>query len=240
MKTFSVTRTGKNKNVNQDCFLCEEKPIGNLSNLFMVADGMGGYNGGDFASRFCVEEVRNHIRDKGGNSIISSIREAIKAANGGIRENTISNEELRGCATTVVLATIKGDALYVANVGDSRLYVSQKGRLRQITEDHSVVEEMVKKGAIKREDARFHPDKNMVTRGLGPEPDVEIDFFEVQVEKGDRILLCSDGVSNMIEEGLLENILASDKDLSEICSILIETAVNNGGKDDATAVIVEV
>ena len=145
MKSFSETRAGKNRSVNQDCFLCEEEAVGELPNLFIVADGLGGHNGGDFASRFCVENVKDYILNNRGGSIISTIRSAIKAANEGIREKTKTNEELKGCGTTVVLATIKDGILYIANVGDSRLYVVQKGRLTQITEDHSVVEEMVKK-----------------------------------------------------------------------------------------------
>ena len=201
---------------------------------------MGGYNGGDFASRFCVDNVKDYILKNNGGSIISTIRSAITAANEGIREKTKANEELKGCGTTIVLATIKDDILYIANVGDSRLYVIQNGALSQITEDHSVVEEMIKSGLIKKEEARFNPHKNKVTRALGVEPDLEVDFFEVKLTKGDRIFLCSDGVSNMMDERTLEEIAGADKELSEICKKLIETAVNNGGKDDATVVMIEV
>lgn len=240
MKSFSETRAGKNRSVNQDCFLCEEEAVGELPNLFIVADGLGGHNGGDFASKYCIENVKNYILNSNGDSIISTIRSAIKAANEGIREKTKSDEELKGCGTTIVLGTIKDDILYIANVGDSRLYVIQNGKLSQITEDHSVVEEMVKSGIIKKEEARFNPHKNKVTRALGAEPDIEVDFFEVKLEKGDRVLLCSDGVSNMMDERNIEEIVGADKELSEICRILIETAVRNGGKDDATVVMIEV
>ena len=130
--------------------------------------------------------------------------------------------------------------MYIANVGDSRLYVIKNGKLTQITEDHSVVEEMIKSGIIKKEEARFNPHKNKVTRALGAEPDIEVDFFEVKLEKGDRVFLCSDGVSNMMDERILEEITSADKELPEICKILIDTAVNNGGKDDATVVMIEV
>lgn len=240
MKTFSEIRAGKNRNVNQDCFLCEEEAVGDFSNLFIVADGMGGHNGGDFASRFCIGNVRDYIADNKGNSIISTIRSAIKTANERIRERAGKDERLTGCGTTIVLATIKDDILYIANVGDSRLYVLQNGSLSQITEDHSVVEEMIKSGIIKKEEARFNPHKNKVTRALGAEPDIEVDFFEVKLEKGDRILLCSDGVSNMMDEENLEAIVGAGKEISEICRILIDTAVDNGGKDDATVVMIEV
>lgn len=240
MKAFSESKKGKNRSVNQDSFLCEEEAVGELPNLFIVADGMGGYNGGDFASKFCVENVRDYIRNNNGNSIISTIRSAISYANEGIRERTKGDEELKGCGTTIVLSVIVDDTLYVANVGDSRLYVVQNGVISQITEDHSVVEEMIKRGIIKKEEARFNPHKNKVTRALGVEPDIEVDFFEVKLEKGDRIFLCSDGVSNMMDERTMGEIAGADKELPEICRILINTAVNNGGKDDATVVIIEV
>ena len=106
MKSFSETRAGKNRSVNQDCFLCEEEAVGELPNLFIVADGLGGHNGGDFASKYCIENVKNYILNSNGDSIISTIRSAIKAANEGIREKTKSDEELKGCGTTVRLRTI--------------------------------------------------------------------------------------------------------------------------------------
>lgn len=240
METFSETKKGVNRSVNQDFFLCEGEAVGDLPNLFIVADGMGGYNGGDFASKFCIENVKDYIANNRGDSIISIIRLAIKAANEQIRQKAKLDESLKGCGTTIVLATIKDDVLYIANAGDSRLYVLHEGRISQITEDHSLVEEMVKRGMLKKEDARFSPDKNKVTRALGAEPDIEIDFFEVKLEEGDRIMLCSDGVSNMMDEGHIEEIVSDDKELPEICKMLIDTAVENGGKDDATVVMVEV
>lgn len=240
MKTFSESRTGKNRSVNQDCFLCEEGKIGDFPNLFIVADGMGGHNGGDFASRCCIENVKDYVAKNTGGSIISTIRSAIKTANEKIREKSKENETLIGCGTTIVLATIQDGILYIANVGDSRLYVLQNGKLSQITEDHSVVEEMIKSGLIKKEEARFNPHKNKVTRALGAEPDIDVDFFEVKLENGDRVLLCSDGVSNMMDENILEEIVGADKKISEICRILIDTSVNNGGKDDSTVVMIEV
>ena len=240
MKTFSETRTGVNRSVNQDCFLCEKEAVGALPNLFIVADGLGGHNGGDFASKYCVENVKDYIKNHKGDSIISTIRSAITTVNEEIREKTKEDEGLKGCGTTIVLSTIENDILYIANVGDSRLYVIKNGKLTQITEDHSVVEEMIKSGIIKKEEARFNPHKNKVTRALGAEPDIEVDFFEVKLEKGDRVFLCSDGVSNMMDERILEEITSADKELPEICKILIDTAVNNGGKDDATVVMIEV
>ena len=181
-----------------------------------------------------------YVAKNTGGSIISTIRSAIKTANEKIREKAKDDETLTGCGTTIVLATIRDNVLYIANVGDSRLYTVQNSRLIQITVDHSVVEEMIKSGLIKKEEARFNPHKNKVTRALGAEPDIDVDFFEVKLEKGDRVLLCSDGVSNMMDENTLEEIAGADRKIPEICKILVDTAVNNGGKDDATVVMIEV
>lgn len=242
MKTYSATRIGENKLVNQDCFLCETNQLGEFSNLFIVADGMGGYNGGEIASGFCVENVKNYIQNvKDGASVISVMREAINSTNEILRDRASKDEEISHCGTTAVIATIvSGVNMYVANIGDSRLYHLSDGVLKQITEDHSLVEEMVKKGHITREKARFHPDKNIITKAIGSEPSVEADYFEVMVKEKDRILLCSDGVSNMMEESFIKEVLSSKLELSEMGDILIKTAVENGGKDDITLVIIEV
>lgn len=242
MKTYSATRIGENKTVNQDCFLCETNTLGEFSNLFIVADGMGGHNGGEIASRFCVDNVKRYIQEvKDGVSVISVLRDAIKNTNDILREKSSQSEEIARCGTTAVIATISNEnVMYIANIGDSRLYHLSDKTLKQITEDHSLVEEMVKKGHISREKARFHPDKNIITKAIGSEPVIEPDFFEVEVKAGDRVLLCSDGVSNMMDEGFLMEVLSLEKELSEIGEILVNTAVSNGGKDDITLVIIEV
>ena len=242
MKTYSVTYAGENRTVNQDCFLCEEGAVGSFSNLFIVADGMGGSKGGDFASRYCVDNVKEYISKSGEElSAISIIRGAVKFANDGLRKEKISMEEdISKCGTTIVLATVKDGVLYVANVGDSRLYVLQKEVLKQVTEDHSLVEEMIRKGHLDRTEALYHPDRHVITRALGSEPEVEADFFEVKVGEGDKILLCTDGLSNGMEEKAMEEIMNEDGELSEICEKLAGTAKFNGSKDDITAVIIEV
>lgn len=242
MKTYSATRTGENKPVNQDCFLCEQDAVGELSNLFIVADGMGGYNGGEIASRFCVENVKAYVESsRDGVSEISVLKEAIRSTNDILRQKAAGNEEISNCGTTAVIATITPlKVMYVANIGDSRLYHLSDGELKQITEDHSLVQEMVKKGLISSEKARFHPNKHIITKAIGSEAFIEADFFEVNVKEGDRILLCSDGVSNMMEESYIRDVLSNFGELSELGEKLIYTAVENGGKDDITLVIVEV
>ena len=141
--------------------------------------------------------------------------------------------------TTIVLTTIVGDYAYVANVGDSRLYLINDERIIQITKDHSLVEEMVRMGEISEEDARNHPDKNIITRALGASEEVDIDFFDVQLEEKNRILLCSDGLSNMIADEQIQEIIQSAEDIEQSGRQLVATANTNGGRDNISVILIE-
>ena len=152
--------------------------MGALPNLFIVADGMGGHNAGDLASRFCVEELIKGIQASEEKTIIRILEQTITNVNSLLIQEARIQQGLEGMGTTLVLATIFEHTLYVANVGDSRLYLINED-IRQITRDHSLVEEMIKTGEIKREDARFHPKKNIITRAMGANVNVVPDFFEV-------------------------------------------------------------
>ena len=141
--------------------------------------------------------------------------------------------------TTVVAATIVGDTLHVGNIGDSRLYVI-RDRIEQITQDHSLVETMVRTGELMPEDARFHPNKNIITRALGTNEDVKADFFEVKLEKADTILLCSDGLSNMVEDREIERIVKETQDVEKASETLVELANQNGGTDNIAIVMIQI
>ena len=206
MRVYSATDVGQKRKMNQDYVFVSENPVGNLPNLFVVADGMGGHNAGDYASSHAVQTLVEEIRKDADFNPIKVIRHAIETANTEILEQAQRNETLRGMGTTMVVATIVGHYAYVANVGDSRLYVIQ-GQIHQITKDHSLVEEMVRIGEIKPEEARNHPDKNIITRALGAERTVDIDFFDLKMEPDSVILMCSDGLSNMVEDSKLEEII---------------------------------
>ena len=238
---YSVSRMGVGREVNQDSVLCEPEQVGYFPNLYIVADGMGGYRGGDVASRFCVSHVKERLAAMPeGASPVTAIRDAIGETNRMIRQMAAEDETRTGMGTTIVLATRFGDVLYVANVGDSRLYLKHQGRIRQITEDHSLVEAMVQNGELSRENARFHPNKNIITRALGATPEVEIDFFEVPVTKGDFVLMCSDGLSNMLDDQTLEAQIGSGEELEAICERLADMAKDAGGKDDISLVLVHI
>lgn len=239
IKTFSITDIGKKRKLNQDYVYTSEMPVGPLPNLFLVADGMGGHNAGDYASKCAIETIVSEVEQSQGNGPIAVLEKAIHVANDVVRAKAEGDEALKGMGTTVVAATIEGDRLCVANVGDSRLYIINNREIRQITRDHSLVEEMVRMGGIKREQARSHPDKNIITRAIGAQADLDVDFFKVRLEKDDVILMCSDGLTNMIEDEEIRMILRGQRDLVEKAESLVNAANNNGGKDNIAVVLID-
>ena len=238
MKAFALTDVGQRRKINQDCVYASVEPVGNLPNLFIVADGMGGHKAGDFASRFAVNAVRESIGASQETNPIKLIRDAIELANRGILRESDEHEEMRGMGTTIVVTTIVDRYAYTANVGDSRLYLLGD-TLNQITKDHSLVEEMVRLGEITEAEARNHPDKNIITRAVGATSNVDIDFFDYKVRPGGIILMCSDGLSNMVEDEEIRRILRRTISIEEKARVLVETANENGGKDNIAVILVE-
>lgn len=239
MKSFSITDVGEKRQVNQDYVFCEENPIGDLPNLFIVADGMGGHNAGDFASRFCVEVFTEKIRESRQKTPIGMIADALQNTNDLLLEEANENIDYEGMGTTFVAATIIDGVIYIANIGDSRLYIIGD-EIKQITQDHSLVEEMVKTGEIDRKDVRFHPNKNIITRALGANKNVIPDYFEVDLQKDNIVLMCSDGLSNMIDDMEIERIVTEHSDdLETIAKTLVDKANENGGRDNISIVIVK-
>lgn len=239
MRIYSATDVGQKRKMNQDYVFVSEEPVGNLPNLFVVADGMGGHNAGDYASSHAVQTLVNEIRQDADYNPVKVIRHAIETANTEILEKAQNDENLRGMGTTMVVSTIVGQYAYVANVGDSRLYVIQS-QIQQITKDHSLVQEMVRMGELNADQARNHPDKNIITRALGAEKTVDIDFFDLKLEPGSTILMCSDGLSNMVEDKKMEEIVLNpEMDLGKKGEILVQEANRNGGKDNIAIVLIE-
>lgn len=238
LKTFSKTDIGRKRKINQDNVYTCEVPLGNLPNLFVVCDGMGGHKAGDFASAYAVKAIEREVMLCEETEPVRIIREAIECANAEIYEKAASEEQLRGMGTTAVVATIIDHTLVVANVGDSRLYIINDD-IEQITKDHSLVEEMVRIGELDRSEAREHPDKNIITRALGVTETVEVDFFEVELKKGDIILMCSDGLTNMVEDEDIRMVVKAQRDVVQIVEELIKVANHNGGSDNIGVVIIE-
>lgn len=216
-----------------------EEPVGNLPNIFIVADGMGGHNAGDYASKCAVETIVREVRGSFEKNPVRILGKAIRLANDQVRRRAKEDERLRGMGTTVVAATCIGRYLQVANVGDSRLYIVND-QIRQITRDHSLVEEMVQVGSIDREAARRHPDKNIITRAVGALDTLEIDFFYEELRDGDLVLMCSDGLTNMLEDNEIKKILKEHISMREKAERLIEAANQNGGMDNIAVILIDV
>ena len=214
MKTFSITDVGMVRQVNQDYVYTTDNPIGPLPNLFVVADGMGGHKAGDYASKYTVEVMKRELAQSEEKDVEKALVSAIEKANREIIKKASEDEHLKGMGTTVVAATIVDHMMYFANVGDSRLYLINQG-ITQLTKDHSLVEEMVRLGGIKPEEAKHHPDKNIITRAIGAKNNVDVDFYEHRLKRGDIILMCTDGLSNMVEDEELFHIVQGGRDIVE-------------------------
>lgn len=238
MKTFSITDTGVLREMNQDYFFESETPVGNLPNLFVVADGMGGHKAGEYASRYTTERVVASIARSQEVEPISILREAVEKANELLNAEAREDESKKGMGTTLVISTIIGNNLIVANVGDSRLYVVNE-RITQITRDHSLVNEMVRLGEIAPQDARLHPDKNIITRAIGAAPNVEADFFELELCEKDYILMCTDGLTNMVRDEEILNIIKNEDSVEKMAVTLVKNANANGGRDNITVMIIK-
>lgn len=238
--SFSITDTGRTRNMNQDYVFTSDIPLGNLPNLYIVADGMGGHNAGDFASRFTVDTVSRFVMQSEAKDAERVLKGALRAANAGLREEAEKDPSLYGMGTTFVSATILGETLLAANVGDSRLYVlHETDEIRQITRDHSLVEEMIETGRIERGTAAKLPEKNIITRAVGAEDSLKIDFFRFPVSDGDIILLCSDGLTNMLDDSTIAKIVFSTKSLEKAADRLVCEANMAGGKDNISVVLVD-
>ena len=237
MKVFGKTDIGAVRKMNQDFMYYSTNPVGQLPNLFIVADGMGGHKAGDYASRMSVENFIDYVMKAPPELPIRIVDNAIRYVNQMVMEKSEQHPELKGMGTTFVAAFIVDKTLYVANVGDSRLYLID-GEINQVTEDHSFVGAMLRAGELTKDEARNHPDKNIITRAIGASWDIRVDFFEVDLEPGDRILMCSDGLSNMVDDDRLLDII-SNTYIGDTIDVLIDEAKKNGGLDNITAILID-
>lgn len=238
MKACAMTDTGRVRSANQDYVFSSIEPVGVLPNLFLVADGMGGHQAGDYASRFIAENLVAHFKTAKDTGTVAVLKDGIEKVNQLLYQESKKKPELKGMGTTLVAAVVEDSTMYVANVGDSRLYLI-RNQLKQITRDHSYVEELVSLGQLERGSKDYREKKNIITRAVGTEDKLEIDFFEVSLEPGDYILLCSDGLSNMLEDAEIEEIICSELELPEKAEKLITVANDNGGKDNIAVVLME-
>lgn len=238
LKTFSITDIGLKRKINQDYVFSSEMQVGALPNLFIVADGMGGHKAGDYASRKATQIIVESIKSSEETRPVRLIRTAVERANKELLKKARESEDYEGMGTTMVVATITEECLYVANVGDSRLYIIND-EINQVTKDHSLVEEMVRMGGIDEETAKYHPKKNVITRAVGGAEEIEIDFFELKLMPSDIILMCSDGLTNMLDDEEIKLIIKKQRDVIEKAEELVKAANENGGRDNITVTIIE-
>ena len=238
MKIYAMTDVGRKREVNQDFVYVTDKPVGPFPNLLVVADGMGGHKAGDFASKYTVKVLHEELEKTVLKKPEEILKEIVITANHELIKAAQSDVKLEGMGTTLVVATVIGNTLYFSNVGDSRLYLIND-KIKQISKDHSLVEEMVRLGGIKAEEAKHHPDKNIITRAIGAKDSVEVDFYEHRLKKGDIILMCTDGLSNMVEDEDMFDIVKGARDIVEAVHMLIEKANSNGGRDNIGVVMAE-
>ncbi len=244
MKSFGLTDKGTVRKDNQDSFILE-KCRNNL--IVALCDGMGGAKAGGLASQLSNKAFVAYIyakltsRSTRGMHYKDILQAACSEANGAAFEYSRFSEEFSGMGTTIVGGVIKTNGKgYIINVGDSRAYlISRRGEsIRQITRDHSLVEELVEYGAITKEQALTHPQRNVITRALGSESAVESDYFEFELQSGDVLLLCSDGLSNMIGDEEMCRCAAERPDPEQLCRALMHTALERGARDNVTVVAV--
>ena len=238
MKSCAVTDIGQIRKSNQDFVYASDFALGKLPNLYMVADGMGGHQGGGFASRYAAERMVELIGEDESGQEIPSLSRAIEEVNRELYQKACSFDDLRGMGTTLVTAVISDDILYVANIGDSRLYLVGD-EIRQITRDHSWVEEMVAQGKLTRDSEQFIQNKNVITRAVGVRDSVTADFFEVELHPGDKILLCSDGLSNMLSADEIRDIIHGKETCQEAALSLLQAGNRRGGRDNISIVVVD-
>lgn len=238
MQAYALTDIGKKRKVNQDYIYETTENIGVFPNLFILADGMGGHKAGDYASKYLVDSMVDHIRKSDNGEIVKTLNNAISLSNTMIYRKSQEILELSGMGSTLVAAVISSGVLYVANVGDSRLYIVRDG-ITQVTRDHSYVEEMVKKGQMTRDSEDYIMHKNIITRAVGISQKVEPDFFEVELEDNDYILLCSDGLTNMVDDDTILTVILGNGSLGYKSNTLIRTANENGGNDNIAVVLIK-
>lgn len=245
MRSVGKTDIGLIRKVNEDSFLCEKLDDIENAYLFIVADGMGGHKAGEVASSMAVKEITSHIKQNAskyihsGGDVLDLIRSAVLHANDTIYKTSMAESSCMGMGTTLSMALIKNHTLYVGHVGDSRIYLIRDNRITRLTEDHSLVAELLKNGSIKPEEANNHPQKNVITRALGSECTLEVDVFQQELDWGDYVIICTDGLSNMVcEEEILDSI-ENSSDIEDACDELINKAKEKGGFDNITLVIIQ-
>ena len=237
MQACALTDIGRRRHINQDFIFESTKPVGAFPNLFILADGMGGHKAGDFASKYLVETMVGYVSKTTVNDPVRVMNNALMLSNAMIYHKSMEEEELSGMGSTLVAAVIEDDVMTVCNVGDSRLYLIRDD-ITQVTRDHSYVQEMIDKGMMERGSEEYYKKKKYLTRAVGSEESVRADYFEVELMDGDYILLCSDGLTNMVDDDRLLSLISGNGSLEYKARKLIADANEGGGLDNIAVILI--
>lgn len=236
---YGKTDKGILRTANEDNIFVSNKSVGRLNNLYIVADGMGGHKAGNIASLYVIKYFLEYVNsENSGDDILDILVSGVDYANNMVYEMSLSNYEYSGMGTTFLAASIVGSKVFIVHVGDCRLYIFRQGSLAQITTDHTFVMEMVREGEITIEEARTHPKRNVITRALGVDSKVYADGLFSSIEDNDIILMCSDGLTEMVSSEEILAVLLKDKSLEGKIDELIDIANAHGGKDNISVVLI--
>jgi serine/threonine protein phosphatase PrpC len=226
-----ITDTGRKRRRNEDAYVCEPP-------LFAIADGMGGAQAGEVASRLAAAALKESRADAGGED---RIQDLIQEANRRVYARSSTDPNTSGMGTTITVALVENGNVAFGHVGDSRAYLIRDGRMEQVTEDHSLVNELMKSGKLSREEAETHPQRSVITRALGTDPDVDVDTFTIEAKAGDVFLLCSDGLTDMVGEREIQELVEGNRyDIDAALKALVKAANRSGGEDNITVVAFEI
>jgi protein phosphatase len=234
----AITDKGLKRELNEDNFFYRE--FGQKF-VAVVSDGMGGHNAGEVASKLACRSIEDFVEKTDVFHYTKiNIKKAVSYSNHNVFKRSCANTGLNGMGATFVLAVYNGKKLFVANLGDSRAYIISNGCMEMITEDHSIVFQLVKSNIITKEEAKEHPKRNEILKAVGIAPEVFPDIFEVELSKGDKLLLCTDGLSNMVDDEVIQQTIVHNNDIELANKKLVELANLNGGYDNITSVLIEI
>jgi len=233
VRSASITETGKVREINEDAVL-------ESGNLYVVADGMGGHKAGEIASSLALSVISQYVEDSIG--LLSGdklMKKAVQNANAVIYGKSKSDERFRSMGTTLTALYREGDTAFIAHVGDSRAYLFREGKLRRLTTDHSLIQKLIEEGAITEEEAKIHPQRNIILRALGLEPRVEVEIASVEIKPGDKFILTTDGLTGLVEDEEIEKIVQNEREPDKAVRSLADEALARGGTDNISVVMVE-
>ena len=240
MKVSGATDQGCKRKNNEDYYFLDLK-----RRLFIVADGMGGHQAGEKASRLAVETAEKLLSSTRISEIIdneekikTTMIDAVSAANEAVFKASRSNRKLRGMGCTLIMAIARGNLFHICHVGDTRAYMISKDNIRVLTEDHTIVQDLINSGNLTYEESKKHPLKHMLSRSIGNKKNVEVAYRTTLVKFGSYLLLCSDGLNSMVEDKIIKEIVIKEEDIDDIRNNLIDTAKKAGGKDNVTVVVI--